>query len=199
MPSITDSYGQNFSNRPAGTIIDMIIVHAMSENPHWGSSTCTALEMLSLKQAPPTWDKPWTPVSAHFLIMPTGEIHKIVAPMMRAWHAGLSRWGDVGNLNDTSVGFELAVAGTHDYEQLLDALSVNCFSDMQYRSAGWLTARLMVEFGIRWDMVRGHDEVAGDDVRGAGKGKPDPGAGFDWRNYYGWLAHYLLREPRDNL
>jgi N-acetyl-anhydromuramyl-L-alanine amidase AmpD len=169
MPSITESYGQNFSNRPAGSIIDMIIVHAMSENPRWGSSTCTALEMLSLKQAPPTWDKPWTPVSAHFLIMPTGEIHKIIAPLTTAWHAGLSQWGDTGNLNDTAVGFELAVPGSHDYEQFLDAIAVDCFSDMQYRSAGWLTARLMVEFKVqaRASPIPARDSIGGSTTAGS--------------------------------
>jgi N-acetyl-anhydromuramyl-L-alanine amidase AmpD len=199
MPHLINSYGQNFSNRPADAIVDMVIVHSMSENPTWGSSHCTALETLQLKEPPSSWDKPWDRVSAHFLIVPNGEVHKIVAPEMRAWHAGVSRWGDVSGLNDNAVGFELAVAGSHNYEQYLDAISVNCYSDMQYRAAGWLTARLMVQFGIRWDMIRGHSEVAGDDVRGAGKGKPDPGAGFDWRLYYGWVAHYLIREPQDTL
>ena len=186
---------QNFSNRPASEdIVKQVIVHSMGEVLRWGGSTCTAGEMLTLKTPPSTWTEQWSRVSAHYYITPAGAIHRVLSPDMKAWHAGVSEWSGENNLNNTAVGFELLVPGTHDYSSFVNAIQHDCFSAAQYDAASWLTAQLMLQYRIGLQDVRGHSEVSGDAVRGDGKGKIDPGSGFDWRRFYGGVGWYLFRE-----
>lgn len=194
MPNIIDGPGtQNFSNRSANAVISMVIVHSMGELLRSGSDTCTAIERLTLKAPPPTWAGRWSRVSAHYYIEPNGTIIKIIDPDLRAWHAGKSAWGGTSGLNDCSIGFELAVAGTHNYASFLQRIrQSDCYSPAQYEAAGWLTARLILRYDIPLDRIRGHSEVSGPDVRP--DPKFDPGDGFSWRDYYGWITHYVVRE-----
>src|SRR5690606_1571897 len=59
-------------------------------------------------------------VSAHFLIERDGAITQFVSCLDRAWHAGVSCFGERGSCNDFSLGVELE--GTDDIT----------FSDAQY-------------------------------------------------------------------
>ncbi len=57
-------------------------------------------------------------VSSHYIV-PTNkyidpsytknniEVYSLVPEMNRAWHAGISNWGDRTNLNDSSLGIEI--------------------------------------------------------------------------------------------
>ncbi|MGL5392150.1 MAG: 1,6-anhydro-N-acetylmuramyl-L-alanine amidase AmpD, partial [Shewanella sp.] len=62
-------------------------------------------------------------VSAHFLIRRDGECVQYVSCLERAWHAGVSRYGERENCNDFSIGIELEGTDTdpytnHQYQQL---------------------------------------------------------------------------------
>jgi N-acetyl-anhydromuramyl-L-alanine amidase AmpD len=41
----------------------------------------------------------------------------------------------------------------------------------------------MKEYNIPANAVVRHSDVSGDDVRGKGKGKTDPGSAFDWDRF----------------
>ncbi|MEW5305884.1 MAG: hypothetical protein WDW36_008398 [Sanguina aurantia] len=47
------------------------------------------------------------PVSAHYVIGGDGHIYQLVADSMRAWHAGVGRWGTMTDVNSASIGIEL--------------------------------------------------------------------------------------------
>jgi N-acetyl-anhydromuramyl-L-alanine amidase AmpD len=188
---------QNFSNRPADTEVDMIIVHSMAEQIRKGGSICTAADMLTLKQPPDTWTEDWGRVSAHYYITPSGNIHRVLSPAMKAWHAGKSAYMGRGDLNNNSIGFELLVPGVHDYNSFLTAILTDIYTPAQYKAAGYLCARLMMQYNIGMELIKGHSEVSGPTVRD--DPKKDPGPGFRWRELYGWTTFYLVREPTDEV
>ena len=65
-------------------------------------------------------------VSAHYLVpditdpsylnegFTEQEVFNLVDESHRAWHAGVSQWGNRGNLNDTSIGVEVVNLATDD-------------------------------------------------------------------------------------
>jgi N-acetylmuramoyl-L-alanine amidase len=46
--------------------------------------------------------------SAHLLVHPNGSVTQFVALNLRAWHAGISRWGGLTDLNSHAIGIEVA-------------------------------------------------------------------------------------------
>ncbi len=60
---------------------------------------------------------PNAPVSAHYLLSDTPEadgsipIYELVKPEQRAWHAGISSWQGINNLNFSSIGIEIVNLG----------------------------------------------------------------------------------------
>jgi len=48
-----------------------------------------------------------TQVSAHYVICRDGTVQHMLHDYLRAWHAGNSKWGNVTDINSSSVGIEL--------------------------------------------------------------------------------------------
>jgi len=107
----------------------------------------------------------------HDLICRDGTIIELVPAPLRAWHAGESRWRGRSDCNSWMLGEALAGMADDDY------------TDAQYDALAARTAQRVKQYPIRMDYLAGHDEVAGDDVRGEGNGKPDPGPLFSWERY----------------
>ncbi len=108
-------------------------------------------------------------VSAHFLIRRDGECVQYVSCDNRAWHAGVSRYGERENCNDFSVGIELEGTDTTPY------------TDEQYRRLVELTRALFGQYpALNAKRIVGHCDIA--PVR-----KTDPGESFDWARYLGAL------------
>jgi AmpD protein len=101
-------------------------------------------------------------VSAHFLICRDGKVVQFVSTRDRAWHAGVSAFGDRQRCNDFSIGIELE--GT-DFEP---------FTLSQYESLVSLTIALQARHALT--DVAGHEHIA------PGR-KTDPGPYFDWNRY----------------
>jgi len=57
---------------------------------------------------------PNSEVSSHYLISRSGRVLELVKPQDIAWHAGVSAWRGVKNINKNSVGIELENKG-HDF------------------------------------------------------------------------------------
>jgi len=84
----------NFNERPDGTRIDTVVVHATVFE--------TADEVVK------HFANPETSVSAHYTIDRDGTVVSHVPEESRAWHAGESRMKDGRvNVNDFSIGIEL--------------------------------------------------------------------------------------------
>ena len=56
-------------------------------------------------------------VSAHSLIGRDGTVMQLVDEAARAWHAGESRWGGMGDLNSASIGIELDNTGDEAFAE----------------------------------------------------------------------------------
>lgn len=111
-------------------------------------------------------------VSAHFLIRRNGERVQYVSCNDRAWHAGVSRYGERDNCNDFSIGIELEGTDTEPY------------TPEQYQSLIELTQALLVEYPLlSIERIVGHCDIA--PMR-----KTDPGQSFDWEGYLGKLKEY---------
>ena len=104
-------------------------------------------------------------VSAHYLIDEDGQVYRMVAEDMRAWHAGVSFWRGERDINATSIGIELVNPG-HEY-------GYRPFPDSQLNALVPLARQIMERHQIRSDHVLGHSDVA------PGR-KTDPGELFPW-------------------
>ncbi len=161
----------NAGRRPAGTEIDLLLIHSISLPP--GEYGGDAIERLFTNRL--DWDAhPYyaqirgLQVSAHFVVRRDGEVLQFVSCARRAWHAGSSQWRGRSGCNDFSVGIELeGLEGEH-------------FEAAQYAALAALMQSLAKRYPIRG--VAGHEHVA------PGR-KHDPGSGFDWprlRLALGW-------------
>jgi N-acetylmuramoyl-L-alanine amidase len=74
-------------------------------------------------QALRTLTTPERKVSAHYLIDRDGTIVQLVSESDRAWHAGLSWWGGITDVNSASLGIELDNTGSEPFaDAQIDAL-----------------------------------------------------------------------------
>ncbi|MEY4920454.1 MAG: hypothetical protein RLZZ431_1636 [Bacteroidota bacterium] len=55
-------------------------------------------------------------VSAHYVICKDGTIHHMLNDYMRAWHGGISKWGNNSDLNSSSIGIELDNNGFEPFD-----------------------------------------------------------------------------------
>ena len=158
----------NYDVRPAGVLIDVLVVHCISLPP--GEFGGPYVEQLFCNRLTATDHAYFSEichlkVSAHFFINRTGGLTQFVPTHQRAWHAGQSALGDRGNVNDFSIGIELE--GTDD----------SAFTDAQYETLTQLTKVLMAAYPqIRRTNLVPHSKIS--------KGrKTDPGACFDWERF----------------
>lgn len=105
-------------------------------------------------------------VSAHYMIDYDGTVVQYVEEERRAWHAGVSYWGGVRDVNSHSIGIELVNPGRkYGYRpfaaEQMDALAILCRG-------------IMERHGISPHRVLGHSDVA------PGR-RADPGELFDWK------------------
>ncbi len=115
-------------------------------------------------------------VSAHYMIAEDGNIVKLVDEDRRAWHAGLSSWRGITDVNSASIGIELVNPG-HEF-------GYRPFPDDQMQALLPLLADIVGRYDIKPGNVVGHSDIA--PAR-----KADPGELFDWP----LLARYGLATP----
>ena len=110
---------------------------------------------------------PAAEVSAHYLIDHDGTITQMVEEGSRAWHAGVSFWDGVHDLNSHSIGIELDNPGhAHGYRS---------FPARQMTALIQLCRDIKTRHPIRPDRVLGHSDIAP-----SRPDKIDPGILFDW-------------------
>ena len=150
--SICNKYrSPNFSPRENKNLLDTIIIH------YTGMKNAElALNHLCNKDSK---------VSAHYFVNEDGKTWQLVDDFDVAWHAGVSKWLNRKNLNDTSIGIELVNPG-HQY-------GYKVFSENQYKSLEKLIETLVIKYDIKKDRILGHSDIAP-------SRKLDPGEKFDW-------------------
>ena len=102
-------------------------------------------------------------VSCHYLISREGKIYNLLCPKFKGWHAGISEWKNVKNLNDYSIGIELENKGhEHGYTN---------FTNVQYHKLKKLIKFLKFNFYIKDEDIIFHSDIAPNR-------KKDPGEKF---------------------
>ena len=141
----------NIDKRPKGTKINSIIIH------YTGMKTFReAYERLCDKNSK---------VSSHYLIGRDWRIIILIDEKYRAWHAGISEWIGIDNLNNNSIGIELENPG-HEFGYIH-------FSKKQKSALVYLCKELKSRYDIKADWVLGHSDISPDR-------KLDPGEKFNW-------------------
>jgi N-acetylmuramoyl-L-alanine amidase len=109
-----------------------------------------------------TFTLPRTQVSAHYVICKDGTIHHMLNDYLRAWHAGNSKWGNVTDINSSSIGIELDNNGFEN------------FTDAQIKSLLQVLQQLKKNNNIPTANFIGHSDIAP-------KRKVDPNKYFPWQ------------------
>jgi N-acetylmuramoyl-L-alanine amidase len=101
-------------------------------------------------------------VSAHYVICKNGTVYHMLNDYLRAAHAGVSRWGNLIDINSASIGIEL------------DNTGFEPFDTAQINSLLSLLARLKKDYNISTANFIGHGDIA--PTR-----KNDPNYRFPWK------------------
>jgi N-acetylmuramoyl-L-alanine amidase len=142
----------NHDARPKNQPIDILLLHYT--------------DMASAEAALDRLTDPAARVSAHYCIEEDGTVFRLVPEERRAWHAGVSYWAGARNINDRSIGIELANPG--------HSCGYRPFPEAQMRALEELADGILTRHPIPAQRVLGHSDVA------PGR-KIDPGELFDWR------------------
>ncbi|MBS1621204.1 MAG: N-acetylmuramoyl-L-alanine amidase [Bacteroidetes bacterium] len=103
-----------------------------------------------------------TQVSAHYVICKDGTVHHMLNDYLRAWQAGISKWGNATDINSLSIGIEI------------DNNGFEPFTEAQINSLLSLLERLKKAYGIPTANFIGHSDIA------PGR-KVDPNRYFPWQ------------------
>ncbi|HET9825911.1 MAG TPA: N-acetylmuramoyl-L-alanine amidase [Chitinophagaceae bacterium] len=122
-------------------------------------------------------------VSAHYLICKDGTVHHMLNDYLRAWQAGVSKWGSATDINSISIGIEI------------DNNGFEPFTDEQISSLLQLLDRLKRAYNIPAANFIGHADIA------PGR-KVDPNKYFPWQklaeNGFGfWYDTTGVQVPAD--
>lgn len=174
LPSARVLPSPNFDERPLGSEVELLVIHAISLPPgQFGGPYIEHLfsNCLDVEAHPYFATVAGLRVSAHFLIPRDGQVIQFVDVFARAWHAGNSMWRGRTRCNDFSVGVEL---------EGCDELP---FTIVQYTQLAKLLKELFVLLpALCVDSLVGHNHIA--PAR-----KTDPGPHFDWDH----LRHLLAQ------
>jgi N-acetylmuramoyl-L-alanine amidase len=137
----------------------------------------------SVKQTLSTFTLVKPQVSAHYVVSKDGKVYHMLNDYLRAWHAGISKWGSITDMNSCSIGIEIDNNGHEP------------FNDVQVKSLLALLAQLKKTYNIPQANFIGHQDIA--PLR-----KPDPGPLFPWKllaqKGFGFWREELLELPPDN-
>jgi N-acetyl-anhydromuramoyl-L-alanine amidase len=155
----------NFSKRPQGVDVDMIVIHGISlPEGQFNNAYIDQLFTNTLDwEADPSFeDLKDLKVSAHVMINREGVITQYVSFQAAAWHAGVSEFQGRTHCNDFSIGIEL------------EGDDHTAYTKAQYEILIPLVQTLCRAYPhVTQDRIVGHETIA------PGR-KTDPGKHFDW-------------------
>lgn len=103
-----------------------------------------------------------TQVSAHYVICKDGTLHHMLNDYLRAWHAGSAKWGNLTDVNSSSIGIEI------------DNNGKDTFTEAQLNTLMGLLVNLKKAHNIPVANFIGHGDIA------PGR-KVDPNVNFPWK------------------
>lgn len=171
---LTDSAGAAIPSEFIGT------VNFNMRKPNYVIIHYTAQD--SIQQTLKTFTIVRTQVSAHYVVAKDGKVYHMLNDYLRAWQAGISKWGSITDMNSCSIGIEIDNNGHEP------------FNDAQINSLLALLAKLKSDYNIPAANFIGHQDIA--PTR-----KPDPGPLFPWRTLalhgYGYWSDDILELAPD--
>lgn len=158
----------NFGPRPDGQNIELLILHYTG--------------MPDDDQALSWLRNPKSQVSCHYYVHQNGELLQLVSEDARAWHAGVSSWKGINDINSCSIGVEIANPGhNHGY---------HAFTDVQVEAITDLCQDIMRRHTIRPEHVLAHSDIAPER-------KEDPGELFPWAYLAeNGIGHFVAPKPQ---
>lgn len=157
----------NANQRPDNTEIQLIVIHNISLPPaQFGGGYIEQFFQNQLDWSVHPYFKTieGMQVSAHLLILRTGEVLQFVNFNQRAWHAGRSSYLAKQECNDYSIGIELEGSDDTDFEEI------------QYQVLTDVVLQLQGAYPKTIDHIAGHSDIAA-------KRKTDPGPHFHWNRF----------------
>ncbi len=135
----------------------------------------------SCEQTLKTFTLPRTQVSSHYVICKDGSVYHMLNDLLRAHHAGVSKWGNSSDINSSSIGIEIDNNGSE------------AFTEAQINSLQELLGWLKRAYNIPAANFIGHSDIA------PGR-KVDPNKNFPWQklaeNGYGlWYDTTGIQVP----
>jgi N-acetylmuramoyl-L-alanine amidase len=124
---------------------------------------------------------PVAEVSSHYLVLEDGVLLQLVPEARRAWHAGRSYWAGERDMNDVSIGIEIANSGHRGGSPDYPAAQIET------------VIRLCQDVIARWRIapqrVLAHSDISPDR-------KMDPGEYFPWEKLAkAGVGHYVAPCP----
>jgi N-acetylmuramoyl-L-alanine amidase len=120
---------------------------------------------------------PAAQVSAHYLVREDGCLFQLVPEARRAWHAGRGSWAGESDMNDVSIGIEIANAGHRG--------GLPPYPPAQIKTIIALCQDIIERWHIRPERVLAHSDVS------HGR-KIDPGEHFPWGKLAkAGIGHYV--------
>jgi N-acetyl-anhydromuramoyl-L-alanine amidase len=168
----------NFNPRPENTEIQLIVVHNISLPPsQFGGGYIEQFfqNQLDWSAHPYFQTIEGMQVSAHLLILRSGEVLQFVNFNDRAWHAGRSRYLAQPECNDYSIGIELEGSDDQNFEEI------------QYQVLAEVIQTLQQSYPKIASHIAGHSDIA------PGR-KTDPGPFFQWNHLRELLTNNKLDE-----
>ncbi len=162
LPATLDS-SPNHGERKGGRTPDSILLH------YTGLPTgAAALRQLC---------DPAQQVSSHYLVWEDGRLSQLVPEARRAWHAGHGSWAGENDMNDVSIGIEIANSG-HRW-------GMPEYPSAQIETIIALCKDIIARWRIRPERVLAHSDVS------HGR-KIDPGEHFPWGQLAkAGIGHYV--------
>jgi N-acetylmuramoyl-L-alanine amidase len=151
---LKDSAGLQYADNWVGTTNfgirrpNFVIIHHTAQN--------------SCDQTLKTFTLTRTAVSAHYVICRDGYVYHMLNDLLRAQHAGVGKWGNISDMNSSSIGIEIDNNGSEP------------FTDAQMNSLLQLLDRLKKAYNIPQANFIGHMDWA------PGR-KVDPSRLFSWK------------------
>jgi N-acetylmuramoyl-L-alanine amidase len=161
--------------------VDYLVIHATS------GQFQESLRLLSTPNP--------NPVSSHYLVPdlrdPTYNskklrIYRLVSEDRRAWHAGVSQWGDEVSLNDRSIGIEIVNDFTCEDRGNVNQTVENIQLECEFPK--FPEAQIDAVVSLIEDILGRHPDIDPVDIIGhsdiAPNRKSDPGPNFPWEELY---------------
>jgi N-acetylmuramoyl-L-alanine amidase len=145
----------NFGERRDGATASLIVLHYTG--------------MASVDAAIRRLTTPPSKVSCHYVISLEGTITQLVPEALRSWHAGVSHWRGIDDVNSHSLGIEIQNRGY--------VAGFPPFPDAQIEAVIALCSNICDRTGIPRSEVIGHSDIAP-------RRKRDPGPRFPWGRLY---------------